>query len=93
MCWEYDRNLWKSIDKQEGREKKNVAFDKVYELLCWCKKIWETFFWFVDCYIAMTTGGTESILMAVKSYRDRARDLYNITNPEMYISSISFVLL
>jgi sphinganine-1-phosphate aldolase len=34
----------------------------------------------------MTTGGTESILMAVKAYRDRARELRGITAPEMYIS-------
>jgi len=33
----------------------------------------------------MTTGGTESILLAVKSYRDRARYLYNITEPEVVL--------
>lgn len=32
----------------------------------------------------VTSGGTESILMAVKTYRDRARSLYSqITQPEM----------
>lgn len=33
-----------------------------------------------------TSGGTESILMATKTYRDRARALYGITEPEMYLS-------
>lgn len=34
----------------------------------------------------MTSGGTESILMAVKSYRDRARELQpTITKPEMIV--------
>jgi len=37
------------------------------------------------CVGTMTTGGTESILMAVKAYRDRARDLYNVTTPEMLV--------
>ncbi|CAI7990790.1 Sphingosine-1-phosphate lyase, partial [Geodia barretti] len=33
---------------------------------------------------SVTSGGTESILMAVKTYRDRARDLWpHITQPEM----------
>jgi len=33
---------------------------------------------------SMTSGGTESLLMAVKTYRDRARDLFpHITHPEM----------
>ena len=32
----------------------------------------------------MTSGGTESILMAVKAYRDRARKLFpHIKNPEI----------
>lgn len=32
----------------------------------------------------LTSGGTESVLMAIKTYRDRARHLYpNITHPEM----------
>ena len=32
----------------------------------------------------ITSGGTESILCAVKAYRDRARHLYpGITQPEM----------
>lgn len=34
---------------------------------------------------AMTSGGTESILLAVKAYRDRARDLKGITAPEMIL--------
>ncbi|KAF2070009.1 hypothetical protein CYY_008666 [Polysphondylium violaceum] len=33
----------------------------------------------------MTTGGTESILLAIKSYRDRAKYLYNITEPEVVL--------
>ena len=33
---------------------------------------------------SLTSGGTESILMAVKTYRDRARALFpNIKEPEM----------
>ena len=32
----------------------------------------------------VTSGGTESILMAMKTYRDRARDLFpQITHPEV----------
>ena len=32
----------------------------------------------------LTSGGTESILCAVKAYRDRARQMYpHITQPEM----------
>jgi len=33
-----------------------------------------------------TSGGTESILMAVKTHRDWARDVKGITNPEMSVS-------
>ncbi len=33
----------------------------------------------------MTSGGTESIIVAVKTYRDRARDLFGITEPEMVL--------
>ncbi|EFA77235.1 sphingosine-1-phosphate lyase [Heterostelium album PN500] len=33
----------------------------------------------------MTSGGTESLLMAIKTYRDRAFDLYNITEPEVVL--------
>ena len=37
-----------------------------------------------ECVGSITSGGTESILMAVKTYRDRARSLYpNITKPEI----------
>ena len=36
-----------------------------------------------------TSGGTESIIMAVKTYRDWARATKGITEPEMYV----FVLL
>lgn len=32
-----------------------------------------------------TSGGTESILMACKAYRDRARAEYGITEPEMCV--------
>jgi len=31
----------------------------------------------------MTSGGTESIVMAVKTYRDWAREVKGITEPEM----------
>ncbi|KAL2918163.1 Dihydrosphingosine phosphate lyase [Polyrhizophydium stewartii] len=34
---------------------------------------------------SVTSGGTESILMAVKTYRDMARDLRGITEPEMVL--------
>ena len=33
----------------------------------------------------MNSGGTESILMAMKAYRDRALELFGITKPEMII--------
>lgn len=36
-----------------------------------------------ECCGALTSGGTESILLACKAYRDRARDLYGITSPEI----------
>jgi len=37
-----------------------------------------------DVVGSVTSGGTESILCAIKAYRDRARDLYpHITHPEM----------
>ena len=32
-----------------------------------------------------TSGGTESIIMAVKTHRDWARDVKGITEPEMYV--------
>jgi sphinganine-1-phosphate aldolase len=35
---------------------------------------------------AMTSGGTESILMAIKAYRDQARRERNITKPNIVIS-------
>ena len=39
----------------------------------------------------VTSGGTESILMAVKTYRDRARSLFpHITQPEMVSRLTSF---
>jgi sphinganine-1-phosphate aldolase len=31
----------------------------------------------------VTSGGTESIIMACKAYRDRGRDLHGITKPVM----------
>lgn len=37
-----------------------------------------------------TSGGTESILMACKAYRDRAKAEYGITEPEMYVLLFSF---
>lgn len=38
---------------------------------------------------SVTSGGTESILMAVKTYRDRARALFpQITQPEMVSPSL-----
>lgn len=36
-----------------------------------------------ECCGTLTSGGTESILLACKAYRDRARDLYGITEPEI----------
>lgn len=33
----------------------------------------------------MTTGGTESILMAVKAYRDYAREIRGITRPNIVL--------
>jgi sphinganine-1-phosphate aldolase len=36
---------------------------------------------------SFTSGGTESILLACKTYRDRALNEFNITNPEMIVSS------
>lgn len=35
----------------------------------------------------MTTGGTESILMACKAYRDYGRDVSGITKPNMVIAT------
>jgi sphinganine-1-phosphate aldolase len=35
----------------------------------------------------VSSGGTESIMLAVKAYRDRARDLKGITRPEMIVPS------
>lgn len=35
----------------------------------------------------MTTGGTESILMACKAYRDYAREVNGITKPNMVIAT------
>lgn len=33
----------------------------------------------------MTSGGSESLLLIVKTYRDRALELYGIENPEMIL--------
>ena len=42
----------------------------------------------VKCAGSLTSGGTESILMAVKTYRDRALALYpHITKPNMIVAS------
>jgi sphinganine-1-phosphate aldolase len=38
---------------------------------------------------AMTSGGTESIIMALKTYRDWARDVKGITEPEMLVNSLN----
>jgi len=38
-----------------------------------------------NCCGTMTSGGTESILMALKAYRDRARDLWGITEPNVIV--------
>jgi sphinganine-1-phosphate aldolase len=40
----------------------------------------------------VTTGGTESILMAVKTARDYARAIKGITQPELLVSSPLFAL-
>jgi sphinganine-1-phosphate aldolase len=37
-----------------------------------------------ECCGTSTSGGTESILMACKSYRDWAAETKGITEPEMY---------
>lgn len=39
----------------------------------------------------ITSGGTESIFMACKAYRDYSRDVLNITEPEMIISKSAHV--
>jgi sphinganine-1-phosphate aldolase len=36
-----------------------------------------------ECCGTLTSGGTESILLACKAYRDRAKDLYGVTSPEI----------
>ena len=40
----------------------------------------------------MTSGGTESIVMAIKTHRDWAKSVKGITEPEMCVFSISQVL-
>ena len=41
---------------------------------------------------SVTSGGTESILCAIKTYRDRARNLYPyITQPEMVCNLYTYV--
>lgn len=40
----------------------------------------------------MTSGGTESIIMAIKTYRDWARDVKGITEPEMWVFASADVL-
>lgn len=39
-----------------------------------------------------TSGGTESIIMAVKTYRDWARATKGITEPEMYVFILPVVV-
>ena len=41
----------------------------------------------------MTSGGTESLLMAIKSYRDMAYENRGITEPELYIFNYFFTLI
>lgn len=43
----------------------------------------------------MTSGGTESIIMSIKTYRDWARRVKGITEPEMFViqKNLSSVLL
>jgi hypothetical protein len=36
--------------------------------------------------VEATSGGTESILMSVKTHRDWAKSVKGITKPEMYVS-------
>ncbi|KAL3773115.1 LOW QUALITY PROTEIN: hypothetical protein ACHAWO_008710 [Cyclotella atomus] len=36
----------------------------------------------------VSSGGTESILLACKAYRDRAKDLYGVTSPEIIAPTI-----
>jgi sphinganine-1-phosphate aldolase len=38
------------------------------------------------CVGVMTNGGTESILLAVKAYKERAKDIHGITEPELLAS-------
>ncbi|KAJ3027898.1 UNVERIFIED_CONTAM: hypothetical protein HDU68_002864 [Siphonaria sp. JEL0065] len=39
----------------------------------------------VEACGSMTSGGTESLLMAIKTYRDMARELHGVTEPEMIL--------
>lgn len=39
----------------------------------------------------MTSGGTESIVMAVKTYRDWARAIKGITEPEMSVCGSGYL--
>jgi sphinganine-1-phosphate aldolase len=52
------------------------------EVVSMCLRMYNS----VDGAGAMTSGGTESIIMAVKTYRDWARDTKGITEPEMYVN-------
>jgi sphinganine-1-phosphate aldolase len=40
--------------------------------------------------VEATSGGTESILMSVKTHRDWAKSVKGITKPEMYVSVLSW---
>ena len=50
------------------------------------------------CVGVCTTGGTESILMTVKAYRDYAKEVKGITEPNMYViisirdSALAFIM-
>lgn len=47
-----------------------------------------------QCVGSVTSGGTESILTAVKTYRDRAKKLFpSIKNPEIVIHNINLACL
>ena len=50
------------------------------EIVAMCLKLYNN----PDGAGAMTSGGTESIIMAVKAHRDWARAIKGITEPEMY---------
>ena len=52
------------------------------EIVSMCLRLYNS----LDGAGTMTSGGTESIVMAVKTYRDWARSVKGIMEPEMYVS-------